>query len=244
MPPCALTDHVDAFLDGDLARAEVAAFEAHLPGCAACADEVTLARRLHAGLRALPAEPCPDDVFDGALARIAALERDRPAAVPGARRAPRWRAVGVGAVLLALLALTVLVVRAPAEAPEAPMVASDTPPTTPAPLAPPVEAVPDAPASPAAAPAPRPGRARPAPEAPAALPAAPQVAEVSAEDGEVVPGGAPAGPSPEAEAARDGALLAFALAADAHHDAQQALRADVGDGLGAVSDALALAFPR
>jgi hypothetical protein len=240
MPPCALTDRLDAFLDGDLAPAETTAFEAHLAGCAACADEVVLARRLHAGLRALPPAPCPDDVFEGALARIAALERDRPAMPMAARRTPRWRTLGVGAALLALLALTLLLARTPTEAPDAPAIASNPPTELPPPPvpAPPVEATPEEPAAPApqAAPEPRPARRirRAAPSA-VETPDAPQVV-VAAPDSSAL--------SPEAEAARDGALLALALVADAHREAEEALRADVGDGLGAVSDALDFAFPR
>ena len=79
MNPCALTDQLDAYLDGDLAPAETRAFEAHAGACPACTAELALARRLQGALRALPAEPCPYEVFQGALDRIARESKDRPA---------------------------------------------------------------------------------------------------------------------------------------------------------------------
>ena len=45
---------VEAYVDGDLSAASSAAFKAHVEGCAACAAELGLARRIRGELRALP----------------------------------------------------------------------------------------------------------------------------------------------------------------------------------------------
>lgn len=100
---------LDAYLDGLLDAEAARAFEAHAAECAGCASEIALAERIRATLRETPAEPCPDEVFDAALARIAALERDRPALRPA--RLPRpslVRRVALAAVLAVAVGLGVL----------------------------------------------------------------------------------------------------------------------------------------
>src|SRR5690606_30830817 len=62
---------------------------------------------LQAELAALDTEPCPDDVFDAALARIQALDRDR-APIPSRRARTRRWLVGAGLGLAVLTAIPFL----------------------------------------------------------------------------------------------------------------------------------------
>jgi anti-sigma factor RsiW len=113
-----LHDHLDAHLDGELAPEQAAALEAHAAGCTACAAELALAGRLQLALHDSPPAPCPDAVFDAALARIASLERERaPVGVHAPARdrtplprlaRPRWRVVVATMTVAAALALGAL----------------------------------------------------------------------------------------------------------------------------------------
>ena len=237
---CAHLDQLDAYLDGDLAPRAARAYEAHAEACAACTEELALAQRLQGALRALPAEPCPYNVYRGALDRIARERQDRPAAASAATlgrvRLPRWQAVGLGVALVVLAALALLFYRPAAETLPGPRVA-ETPvdeaplPETPAPAQRPLvlEDAPDA-----ATPDPGPSDAgRPTPSAPQAAPPR-EVADA-----------APSRPDPdmpqdeaEAQAAREGVLLAFSLFADANRQATRSVRENVGHGLDYVTDAL------
>ena len=55
-------DRLEAFIDGDLDRAEAIAVEAHLAGCAACHTEHRLAEEVLTELRALPEFEVPETV--------------------------------------------------------------------------------------------------------------------------------------------------------------------------------------
>ena len=100
---CPPDERLDAYLDGLLAPDEAHAFESHAHTCSACATELALASRIRTALRTEPAVACPDDVFDSALARITALQQDRPARTRARHRRPLWR--GVTAMALVLFAL-------------------------------------------------------------------------------------------------------------------------------------------
>lgn len=247
MNACARTPSLDAYLDGDLAPEEARAFEAHAAHCPACTDELTLARQVLTALRALPAAPCPDDLFEAALVRIAREAEDRPARPASRARTPRWRAVGLGAALLVLAAAALLVLRPAAEMnPEGPTTASVQPsPALPEPVVlPPSTVPPPDVAATEDAHAPIASDARPVLRRRAPRPAPPVNDLPPNEDIVETPTATPSDlHSPEAEAARDGALLAFALVADANRHAGEAVRENVGAQLGHVSDALSLAFP-
>jgi hypothetical protein len=110
-----LAEHVDGTL-GDEGRAVV---DAHLATCAACRDELTLARRARSALGALPQPTAPDEVGSRAVAEAAQIgaaeavpagtvgspaepSPSGAAAVPDHPRWYRWAgaAAGAAAVLL------------------------------------------------------------------------------------------------------------------------------------------------
>ena len=253
-PSCAHTDQLDAYLDGDLAPAAARAFEAHAETCRACADELALARRIEGAFRALPQEPCPYDVYQGALDRIAHEGKDRPPLPTASRvriRRPRWQLAGLGVALsvafAVLVALTLFLLRptsAPPSAEEVAVTATDTPSATVAPLD---EAPPDAQAT---MPDDSLDAPSPAPEAPAApvrratpRTAAPRayVAAATNTPPSAPPSATAEEPTPEeVESAREGVLLAFSLFADANRRATEAVRSNVGQQLEHVTDALAI----
>lgn len=251
MNPCAHTDQLDAYLDGDLAPAETRAFEAHAGACPACAAELALARRLQGALRALPAEPCPYEVFQGALDRIARESKDRPALPSPARaRRPRWHAAGVGVGLVALVALALVLARPANEpAPVEPVASTETPdPTPPAVDLPAAEPVPAGAGDTTATPSP----ARPE-TTPTARRRAPRPAPYTAPKGDLAAARPTPSPAPEPSAeptpaevasAREGVRLAFTLFAEANRQATEAVRSNVGQQLEHVTDALALTLPR
>lgn len=71
--PCEwMQERIDAYCDGDLSPAESAVANQHLSRCAACAEELQLARQVAGSLRALPAMTCPDSIPDAVRARIGA----------------------------------------------------------------------------------------------------------------------------------------------------------------------------
>ncbi|MBA3259258.1 MAG: zf-HC2 domain-containing protein [Gemmatimonadales bacterium] len=71
------TDRLSDYLDGDLPPAERTALEAHLSGCAQCAEDLAGLRRVVTRARALEDRAPAGDLWQGVAARI------------GARRAPR-----------------------------------------------------------------------------------------------------------------------------------------------------------
>jgi anti-sigma factor RsiW len=71
--PCEwMQERIDAYVDGDLSPAESAVADMHLTRCAACAEELHLARQVAGSLRALPAVRCPDSIPEAVRARIGA----------------------------------------------------------------------------------------------------------------------------------------------------------------------------
>lgn len=85
------TDRLSEYLDGLLPPAERAALEAHLAGCAACAETLAELRRVLARARALDDQPPAADLWAGIAARIGLT----PAAGAGVldleeRRRSRW----------------------------------------------------------------------------------------------------------------------------------------------------------
>jgi anti-sigma factor RsiW len=58
----------EAYVDGELAMATSAAFEAHLGHCAACCEELELSQRIRGGLRSLSPQECPRAVTAAVLA--------------------------------------------------------------------------------------------------------------------------------------------------------------------------------
>jgi anti-sigma factor RsiW len=82
---------VDAYVDGELATSESAAFERALEGCPECRRRLEAARMMSGLLRELPAEPAPDLLrarIERELRTIAGASRVR---FPGA--AMRWGAM-------------------------------------------------------------------------------------------------------------------------------------------------------
>lgn len=95
-------EQFDVYLDHDLGEIERAALESHLIGCVDCAAELALARRLNAGLDALPLESCPPSVTVAVFAHAKAN--------PHPARRPwwwlSWRPTLAGAVAAILLLIT------------------------------------------------------------------------------------------------------------------------------------------
>lgn len=101
------------YLDGTLAPTERAAVDAHLASCAACREEVRLARAGHELAAGLPEPAAPPGLGDAAVEearRIAAERSPEVAALEGARPRPRptsarWVAVAGAAAVVVLIAV-------------------------------------------------------------------------------------------------------------------------------------------
>jgi hypothetical protein len=126
---------LEGYLDGELVERDAERVRRHLegertagsptaPGCSDCRRELRRAERLRAELRALPPEPCPDDVVE----RVMGVARQEPPRAPtrlrfrptGADAAASWLRLGVLAAAAAvLLWLGVRAVREPAPEPAA-----------------------------------------------------------------------------------------------------------------------------
>ena len=109
-PDChEVMDRFDSYLDGELDPEAVRQFEEHLTACPDCAAEHTLARKMSAAFDAMQLEPCPDDVFERALAQAQASQNgrvDRPAVASSPQpRIRRWRALALAATILLALGL-------------------------------------------------------------------------------------------------------------------------------------------
>lgn len=108
---------LDPFLDGDLARPEEEALEAHLPDCPDCRAELAMARRLREAVReGLPLLTCPPEVTTEVMARVAREAADAPPAGPARRlagRLPTWLGGGALRPALVAAALLLLVLAAP-----------------------------------------------------------------------------------------------------------------------------------
>jgi anti-sigma factor RsiW len=112
---CAESLNTQAYFDGELPAAAVAAFERHLAGCALCSGLVHDLQASRARLRQLPVTPASAALRE----RIAAAldEQDRGAAAArrnGSWRAPAfWRGALAGAAASALAACALLFILLP-----------------------------------------------------------------------------------------------------------------------------------
>lgn len=116
-------DWIDPFLDGELARPEEEALEAHLPDCPDCRSELAMARRLREAMaEGLPMLSCPPEVTAEVL-RVARAERQEATGAGPARarrrepgpvdRVVAWLGAGVLRPALAAAALVLLALAAP-----------------------------------------------------------------------------------------------------------------------------------
>jgi len=102
-----IRDRIDLYIDAELEGADREVFERHVETCAACGEELSLAKAVVSELRALPAQNCPDRVIDEAEARAGAV------AVPGiAERLWDWLGGRVSQGLKPAMAAMVIVVAA------------------------------------------------------------------------------------------------------------------------------------
>src|SRR5262245_3237548 len=85
-PPCPRSIEAPSFLQGELAPAEMARFEAHLANCPDCLREVHEAGAVLALLRALPACAGHCDLLPGVLNRLEGMESAVRRAESGRRR--------------------------------------------------------------------------------------------------------------------------------------------------------------
>jgi len=106
-------DLIDAYVDGEIELPEKTVLESHLVSCADCAEELAFARRVDAGLHALPAQKCPPSVSAAVFAYAAS--RPSPVRRPWWRLTPvlslsnGWRPALTGAVAVILLLATAYV---------------------------------------------------------------------------------------------------------------------------------------
>ena len=109
-PDChEVMDRFDSYLDGDLEPETVRQFEKHIAACPECAAEHKVALQMTTAFGELELEPCPDDVFERALAQAQASQNgrvDRPAVASSPQpRIRRWRAFALAATILLVLGL-------------------------------------------------------------------------------------------------------------------------------------------
>jgi len=95
-------DRIDAYLADELGDIDRGALESHLASCPNCAAELTLARRLDAGLGALPLEACPPSV----TAAVFAHAKANPHPARRTWWTLAWRPALAGAVAAILLLVT------------------------------------------------------------------------------------------------------------------------------------------
>ncbi|NBC17626.1 MAG: hypothetical protein GVY18_09970 [Bacteroidetes bacterium] len=118
-----IDDRIDAYLDGDLPEDERAAVEQHLAVHPDAKAEVTLARRVRDGLRALPEPTCPDRVTRTVLAEVHRRQRadrfQRLRAWIERQWLQFWQPALAMSVLLLLIATALLVGQPPQPSPNA-----------------------------------------------------------------------------------------------------------------------------
>ena len=84
MSPCDLRDQVQLHLDGELSPADERRFLDHLPGCADCAREIALYRRVFAVAAEAPLFEPPPQLTERVLHRVLPSRRRRRAWIRGA----------------------------------------------------------------------------------------------------------------------------------------------------------------
>lgn len=135
MTPCAWTDRLSAYLDGDLPQGEQAALAAHLPSCASCREVLHDLRLVVAQARSLPDLPPTRDLWPAVSERTtgvvplrAGRGRPGPGWLPLAAAAALLLAMGSGITWLALAPRPAGVAAAPTPADSlTPRVASGAP---------------------------------------------------------------------------------------------------------------------
>jgi anti-sigma factor RsiW len=98
-------DRIEPYLDMEIGGAERAAFESHCAGCASCARELSLAIRIRAEFRSLPAFAVPPRVVEQAARRIeSASSNVIPLSAPRRRRRLVFSALAAAALAVAVAA--------------------------------------------------------------------------------------------------------------------------------------------
>ena len=102
-------DRFDSYLDGELESETARQFEEHISACPECAAEHKVALQMTTAFGEMELEPCPDEVFERALAQAHVSlngQADRPAVVLRQQpRIRRWRALALAATILLALGL-------------------------------------------------------------------------------------------------------------------------------------------
>ena len=88
-------ERLEPWIDGEVPAPDATRVADHLAECAACRGEMTRARRVATGLRALPRLDSPVEVMEGVAARVQRARR--------LRRARRW--IAAAAVVIAAAGL-------------------------------------------------------------------------------------------------------------------------------------------
>jgi anti-sigma factor RsiW len=109
---------LEPYLDGDLQPERRVRVKAHLQTCAACRDELEMAKRVRAALQALPEREAPAAVVATVSKRTRAasgMPSARPAQVVdlGAWAGRHWRALTAVGALAAAVATVMFLTRAP-----------------------------------------------------------------------------------------------------------------------------------
>ena len=92
---------LDAYLDGGLSDADARTVDTHAASCAACADELAIARRLSAEFASMRDETCPPDLVAEAIAAAQRRAPDRAPARTAASRFARLNRWAIACVVLA-----------------------------------------------------------------------------------------------------------------------------------------------
>ena len=100
---------LSAYLDGELAAAQAAALETHLPACSACRQELEALRAISESLGEIlrRVEP-PADLLDRVMARVREIQAAGPGARWRAAENPAWKKLAVGVGLAAGIGLAAL----------------------------------------------------------------------------------------------------------------------------------------
>jgi anti-sigma factor (TIGR02949 family) len=103
-------EHIEAYVDRELAREDTNALEKHLAACGHCRRELALAERVRSELRALPELECDDRVTDEVIGQIEGPRHRAPLRSPSWWLGGRLRpALAVAAAVLIITASVVFV---------------------------------------------------------------------------------------------------------------------------------------